>query len=434
VIHWSHVGLVITVMISFFYSSAYFSLRNFSRLRLEELMTKQGRQGRLAWLLDDLHNLFLMCSFIRTSANLAIVTMMIWLMSKGALTVLGLVEAFLVSALLLTIFSVALPHAWSRYAADSFLSRAIPILRISEILTYPVLKIIQGVDILVRRLSGASIEMDADEEHAQQEILEAVQEGEDEGVVDTNERKMIESVIELRTITVGQIMTPRTEIVAIEADASIDDIKKTILEYGHSRMPVYEENLDNIIGMLYVKDLLQLLGENLEEFDLRKIMRQCYFVPETKNLRDLFAEFRNKQLHVAIVLDEYGGTLGLATFEDAIEQIIGQVADEYEPMEQPMVKQVNTSTLELDGRARVDELNDEYPVDLPESDDYETVSGFLFSSLGRIPETHETYQYRNLLFTVIDATERKINRLKLEILPEDVSVSQGMSDGDSRTR
>jgi putative hemolysin len=434
VIHWSHVGLVITVMISFFYSSAYFSLRNFSRLRLEELMTKQGRQGGLAWLLDDLHNLFLMCSFIRTSANLAIVTMMIWLMSKGALTVLGLVEAFLVSALLLTIFSVALPHAWSRYAADSFLSRAIPILRISEILTYPVLKIIQGVDILVRRLSGASIEMDADEEHAQQEILEAVQEGEDEGVVDTNERKMIESVIELRTITVGQIMTPRTEIVAIDADASIDEIKKTILEYGHSRMPVYEENLDNIIGMLYVKDLLQLLGENLEEFDLRKIMRQCYFVPETKNLRDLFAEFRNKQLHVAIVLDEYGGTLGLATFEDAIEQIIGQVADEYEPMEQPMVKQVNTSTLELDGRARVDELNDEYPVDLPESDDYETVSGFLFSSLGRIPETHETYQYRNLLFTVIDATERKINRLKLEILPEDVSVSQGTSDGDSRTR
>lgn len=433
-IHWSHVGLVITVMISFFYSSAYFSLRNFSRLRLEELMTKQGRQGGLAWLLDDLHNLFLMCSFIRTSANLAIVTMMIWLMSKGALTVLGLVEAFLVSALLLTIFSVALPHAWSRYAADSFLSRAIPILRISEILTYPVLKIIQGVDILVRRLSGASIEMDADEEHAQQEILEAVQEGEDEGVVDTNERKMIESVIELRTITVGQIMTPRTEIVAIDADASIDEIKKTILEYGHSRMPVYEENLDNIIGMLYVKDLLQLLGENLEEFDLRKIMRQCYFVPETKNLRDLFAEFRNKQLHVAIVLDEYGGTLGLATFEDAIEQIIGQVADEYEPMEQPMVKQVNTSTLELDGRARVDELNDEYPVDLPESDDYETVSGFLFSSLGRIPETHETYQYRNLLFTVIDATERKINRLKLEILPEDVSVSQGTSDGDSRTR
>jgi CBS domain containing-hemolysin-like protein len=428
------VGLVITVMISFFYSSAYFSLRNFSRLRLEELMTKQGRQGGLAWLLDDLHNLFLMCSFIRTSANLAIVTMMIWLMSKGALTVLGLVEAFLVSALLLTIFSVALPHAWSRYAADSFLSRAIPILRISEILTYPVLKIIQGVDILVRRLSGASIEMDADEEHAQQEILEAVQEGEDEGVVDTNERKMIESVIELRTITVGQIMTPRTEIVAIDADASIDEIKKTILEYGHSRMPVYEENLDNIIGMLYVKDLLQLLGENLEEFDLRKIMRQCYFVPETKNLRDLFAEFRNKQLHVAIVLDEYGGTLGLATFEDAIEQIIGQVADEYEPMEQPMVKQVNTSTLELDGRARVDELNDEYPVDLPESDDYETVSGFLFSSLGRIPETHETYQYRNLLFTVIDATERKINRLKLEILPEDVSVSQGTSDGDSRTR
>jgi CBS domain containing-hemolysin-like protein len=340
-------------------------------------------------------------------------------MTAGPLTAGGLVEAFLVAAFLLMIFSVAMPHAWSRYAADGFLARTIPFLRLSELLTYPVLRIMEAVDILVRRLSGASLETDATEEHAQQEILEAVQEGEDEGVVNPHERKMIESVIELRTVTVGQIMTPRTEIVAIDANSSIDQIKKIILDFGHSRMPVYEDNLDNIIGMLYVKDLLQLLGGEIKDFDLRKVMRQCYFVPETKNLRDLFAEFRNKQLHVAIVLDEYGGTLGLATFEDAIEQIVGQVADEYEPAEQPMVKQVNTSTLELDGRARIDELNDEYPVEIPESDDYETVSGFLFSSLGRIPDTGETYEYRNLLFTVVDATERKINRLKLEILPEE---------------
>jgi CBS domain containing-hemolysin-like protein len=429
VFNWSHAGLVIVVVISCFYAAAYFSLRNFSRLRLEEVLAKQNKLNRLSYLQEHIHNFLLTCSIIRTSANLALVTIMVWVMTKGSLTVFGLAEAFLISLILLSIFSVALPHAWARYASEGILARTIPLLKISEKILLPVLGVMHGIDVIVRRLSGASIEPEDEDEHVQQEILEAVQEGQNEGVVGIQERKMIESVIELRTIDVGQIMTPRTEIVAIDAGDSIDKIKKTIMEHGHSRMPVYDDNLDNIIGMLYVKDLLPLLGEDLDGFDLRTIMRQCYFVPETKNLRDIFAEFRSKKVHVAIVLDEYGGTLGLVTFEDVIEQIVGQVADEYEQVEQPLVRQIDATTLELDGRTRIDELNDEYPVELPESDDYETVSGFLFSSLGRIPDSGETFQYQNLLFTVLDATERKINQVRLEILPTTETVTSEHSNG-----
>lgn len=417
--HWSYLGLSMAVLISCFYSATYFALRNFSRIKLEELLTKRKKTNRLIYLQEHQHDLILMCSIVRTTANLALVTIMAWVITQGDLTMQGLIQAFVLSLLILSMFSVAFPHAIARYAADKLLAYSIPILYISEKISLPFLGLMHAVDILVRRLSGVSLTANIEDEQAQQDILEAVQEGEDEGVVDTIERKMIESVIELRSTTVGQIMTPRTEIVALDAAASLDGVKKIILDQGHSRMPVYEENLDNIIGMLYVKDLLPFIGTSVNGFDMRQIMRQCYFVPETKPLREIFSEFRSKKLHIAIVLDEYGGTLGLVTFEDVLEQIVGQISDEYETAELPLVRQVQADILEIDGRARVDELNDEYDLDVPETEDYETISGFLFSSLGRIPDTGETFQYRNLRFTVLDATERKINTLRLEILPPD---------------
>jgi putative hemolysin len=408
------------VLISCFYSATYFSLRNFSRIKLEELLTERKKLNRLAYLQEHQHNLILMCSILRTSANLALVTIMVWVLTQGDLTMQGLIAAFVLSLLVLSVFSVAFPHALARYAADKLLSYSIPVLYVSEKLSLPFLAMMHGVDVLVRRLSGVSLTDEIEDEQAQQDILEAVQEGENEGIVDTHERKMIESVIELRTTTVGQVMTPRTEIVALDANSSLEDVKRIILDQGHSRMPVYEDNLDNIIGMLYVKDLLPFIGLSVNGFDMRKIMRQCYFVPETKPLREIFSEFRNKKLHVAIVLDEYGGTLGLVTFEDVLEQIVGQIGDEYEISEPPLVRQIETNILEIDGRTRVDQLNDEYDLEVPDSEDYETISGFLFSSLGRIPGMGETFQYRNLLFTVLDATERKINTLRLEILPADL--------------
>jgi len=414
---WSLAGLVFILAVSFFYASAYFSLRVFSRIKLEELLTRWNKLHRLDYLQEHSTNLLLICSNIRTAANIALVTTLIWITSPAQiLKISTLVEAFIGSAILLMIFSVALPHAIAKYAGESFLGRISPILYLTERISYPLLAVMRAVDVLVRRMLGASGEQ-PDSEQAQQEILDAVQEGEDEGVVDTHERKMIESVIELRTTTVGQIMTPRTDIVAIEVNSTLDQVKQIILAEGHSRMPVYDENLDNIVGMLYVKDLLRYIGEKPEAFSLRQVMRQCYFVPETKSLREIFREFRTKQLHVAIILDEYGGTVGMVTFEDAIEQIVGQIADEYELAEPPRIRQLDSKTLEADGRMRIDELNEEYKLEVPENEDYETVAGFLFASLGRIPATGESFQFQNLRFTILDATERKINRVRLEILP-----------------
>ncbi len=414
-LNWSFWGPVIILGVSCFYATAYFSLRSLSRIKLEEILIRKNKPGWLEYIQEHFNNLVLICSVIRTAANLAMVLAMVWVTAHEHLTVSALIEAFVISLVLLSIFSVGVPHAWAKYAGENFLAATAPILYGTEKISYPLLAFLHVVDVLVRRMLGVGIE--EEEEQAQQEILEAVQEGEDEGVVDTQERKMIESVIELRTTTIGQIMTPRTEIIAIEANATLEEIKQVIMDQGHSRMPVFEDNLDNIVGMLYVKDLLRFIGQKPETFDIRQIMRPCYFVPETKNLREIFREFRGKKLHVAIVLDEYGGTLGMITFEDAIEQIVGQIADEYELSEPPLIRQLDSKTLEADGRMRIDELNEEYKFGVPESEDYETISGFLFSSLGRIPATGESFQFLNLRFSILDATERKINRVRVEILP-----------------
>lgn len=422
--NWSFWGLIVILLFSGFYAAAYFSLRTFSRIKLEDVLAGRNQLWRLEYLQKHLDDLILICSSIRTAANLGLVSLMIWVFARDGISPGHVVEAFAVSLVLLLLFSVAVPHACAKYAGEFFLARTVPALWATERVSTPVLGLLHVVDVLVRRLLGVTAEEAREEEQAQQEILEAVQEGEDEGVVDPQERKMIESVIELRSTTVGQIMTPRTEIVALDVTATLEDVKKVIMDEGHSRMPVYDENLDNIVGMLYVKDLLRHIGQTVDKFTLREVMRPCYFVPETKNLREIFREFRSKKLHVAIILDEYGGTLGMITFEDVLEQIVGQIADEYELAEPPLIRRIDAKTVEVDGRMRIDELNEEDKLEIPESEDYETVSGFLFSSLGRIPLTGESYQFKNLRFTIQDATERKINRVRVEVLPRDYPVPE----------
>ncbi len=419
---WSLLPSAIILLISCFFACAAFALRDFSKHRLEEFLTRKNKLHRLKYIQEHQTDLQITCAVIRTAANLALVLFIVRIFRSDYINWIIITQAFIISLVLVSIFSVIIPQTWAKYSGETFLAYTVPVLKIAKMLFLPIIILMKWTDIFIKRLSGID-ESKEDEESVQQELLEAVQEGEEEGIVDAQERKMIESVIEMRSITVGQIMTPRTEIDAIDANLSLDEIKKLATEHGHSRIPVYEENLDNIIGMLYVKDLLPYVGEKIEQFDVRSIMRQCYFVPETKKLRDLFHEFRARKIHVAIVLDEYGGTLGLVTFEDLIEQIVGQITDEYEQPEEPLIKQIDSQTLEIDARMRIDELNDEYKLELPESEDFETIAGFLFSSLGRIPKAGETFQYKNLLFTILEAEERKINRVRLEILPENIPTA-----------
>jgi putative hemolysin len=225
---------------------------------------------------------------------------------------------------------------------------------------------------------------------------------------------MIENVLELSSSTADEIMTPRTDIVAVEVNADLHKVLDTITQAGHTRVPVYENNIDNILGLIYAKDLLSQIGKNPAEFKLRDKIREAYFVPETKPLRALLHEFQNQKLHIAVVLDEYGGTAGIVTLEDILEELVGEITDEYEETPTEPIRKINQDTIEADARTSVDDLNDEFELDLPEDEDYETIGGFVFSRLGYIPKTGESFDYENLKFTIASAETRKIKRIKIQ--------------------
>jgi putative hemolysin len=242
-------------------------------------------------------------------------------------------------------------------------------------------------------------------------------------VVDEQEREMIESVIEFNDTQVGQIMTARPEIIGLEINASLKKVMQVIEQSGHSRIPVYDGTLDHIAGILYARDLLKFIGQSTHSFDIRAAMRPAYYVPETKPLRDLLQDFRLQKVHMAIVLDEYGGTAGLVTIEDLLEELVGEISDEHEPLEPAMFTRADESTIEADARIYVDELNRLSGLNLPEEAGYETLGGFVSNTLGRIPEPGTKFEHGGARYTILDAEPHKVNRVRIELLLQPVNDS-----------
>jgi len=414
------VGLALVVVVTLF-TTANVALRHFSRVQVAERLEALGRAAWLQRLIDDRHDLIFCTSVIRVSAMLALVLLITHLLGAAptAEPVRRYAAIFVISMTVLLVVGVAIPHAWARYAGDSFLIAALPVLIVLRYGLWPLLAVEHLADGLVRRLAGVprTEQAGAEAEQIEQEILSAVSEGEAAGTVHEDDADMIASVIEFRDKDVAAIMTPRTGIVALPVTATLIEAKEMIIREGHSRIPIYSQNIDDILGVLYAKDLLSC--DEREPFDPTEIMRKVPFVPETKPIPDLLAEMREKKVHLAIVVDEYGGTAGLITIEDIIEEIVGEISDEYEAAEPAPIRRINERTVEVDARVRIDELNEELNVDLPEDKDYDTVGGFLFSEMGKVPAAGEEMRFHNVCFRVLDAEARKINRLRIEVIPEE---------------
>jgi len=311
------------------------------------------------------------------------------------------------------------PQAIARAAPERTLRPFLPALR----LTGPLLRALDRIHarfltFLTRRFGRhpARVPVEAVEE----EILSAVEEGQREGVLQEGEKRMIESIIEFRDVEVKEVMTPRTEMVAVRADAPCSEAINLIRRTGFSRIPVYEGTRDSIAGILYAKDILFAWGDaDLAERPVGELARKAYFVPETKKVSTLFAEFRTQRFHIAIVLDEYGGTAGLVTLEDIVEEIVGDISDEYAPRETKVrIRRVDPATIEVDGRVHVDDLNEECGLSIPAEGDYETIGGFLFSALGAVPRAGESFETEGLRFEIVEADERRILKVRIRAAPE----------------
>ena len=403
-----------------FFSVCANALRMFSRLRLqEEFKTADGRERPqlVEKIAENADRLIMACGFYRLVFNIGALLLLVALASHwhGTLDVAAYLLVFVISLAIFSVFSMAIPHAWAKYAGEKLISRTYGILLVFAIVATPVLYVLQLYDGFVRRLAGVPrATPEEQQEEKQEEFLDDLEQHRMEGTVDEEEQEMIENVLELRESTAGEIMTPRTDLVAVDVAADLPTVLEMIRKVGHSRIPVYEGNIDNIVGLLYAKDLLAEIGRNSQEFHVRERMREVYFVPETKPLRALLHEFQNQKLHLAVVLDEYGGTAGIVTLEDILEELVGPIADEYEKAPQESIRKIDETTIEVDARMYVDDLNDEYSLSLPEDEDYDTVGGFVFSRLGYIPKTGERFDYDNLKFTIASAEPRRVKRIRIQ--------------------
>lgn len=263
-------------------------------------------------------------------------------------------------------------------------------------------------------------------ENIEKEIQQLIDEGEERGLISEDEGEMIQGIFSFRDTIAREIMVPRTDAVYVRVDAGLSEIIQIILQSGHSRIPIYQENIDNIVGTLHAKDLLNYWGQS--SLDLTTIMRPPYFIPETKKISDVLKDLRINKSHMAIVLDEYGGTAGILTLEDIIEEIIGDVMDEYDAEENLMVE-FDDGSLLVNARLDVEELEDYLNIELPEGK-FESVGGFVISLLGKVPAVNERLVYQDIEMIVESADNRKIETIRVRKVHPDSRATESL-DGSS---
>lgn len=249
------------------------------------------------------------------------------------------------------------------------------------------------------------------------EIQQVIDESEERGLIDADEGEMIEGIFDLKQTVAREIMIPRTHIAAVPRDCTKEGLLNAIIQSGHSRIPVYEENLDHIIGIVTAKDLLPLWLNGKEELNLETICREPFFVPETKRIKDLLNELRSKNYHLAVIVDEYGGTSGIVTIEDIIEEIIGEIRDEHDVEEEPFVPQEDGSEL-VSARVGLDDFEDRFGISVPR-DGYDTLGGFIIHLLGKVPRKGEEILYEGFRMRIVGGDQKRITRVLVAPAGED---------------
>lgn len=428
----THAGWWIAILaftVGGFFSTLQMSLRTASRAKARRFAAERGLEGRADAILDRRQDFALAASIVRIVFMLTgVAAFFVWgLGSEGVVTdrwpALALAAAL--SAMIIYLMGAALPMSLAEHAGEAIVIRSAPLLRVLRAVLAPMIAAAMLGDEIVRRLAGVP-ELTEGEEF-EEEIRSVVSDRSDEGSLPESGRDMIEAVVDFRTTTVEEVMTPRTEVRGITLTNNLTELRDFIAEAGHSRIPVYEENLDHIIGLLYAKDLLKFLGEDTTRFDLRTILREPRFVPENKRLDELLAEFQREKVHIAIVLDEYGGTAGLVTIEDVVEEIVGEIYDEFEheAIAPPMIHVLEGGrAVVIDGRAYIDDVNDELlslGAEIPEDEDYDTMGGYVTTGFGHIPVAGECFRHNGFTITVLEAEPTRVAKVRLELTDDDMN-------------
>jgi CBS domain containing-hemolysin-like protein len=278
----------------------------------------------------------------------------------------------------------------------------------------PLIWVLNGFANFILKLLGISTLEGGEAHHSSEELQYLLEQGKESGALDSNEHELIQNVFDFNERVVKNIMVPRTKISGIDIKSTRQELLDMIIDEGYSRMPVFDDVIDKIIGIVHAKDILPLLARG-EEIVLKNIIRKPYFIPETKKINDLMAELQQKRIQIAIVLDEFGGTAGMVTLEDIVEELVGEIQDEYDE-EKPIVEKVNEREFIVNALAPIYDVNEHLPHDLPEDGDFDTVSGWLGDIFGKIPDVGEQKESNGYNITVLRKSDQNIESVKLELL------------------
>ena len=303
------------------------------------------------------------------------------------------------------VFGELVPKRLAMKYYEKIAYSTIGVIRVIAIITAPFVKILTIVTNFISKIFGIS---ESEEEIVtEEEIKMMIDEGEEKGTIEEDEKEMIHNIFEFNDITVSEVMTHRIDVYAVDINSNIEDILKELGEYKYSRIPVYEEEIDDIKGILFIKDLIKYVNSK-KSIKIKNIMREAYFVSENKPINELFKDLQKNKKQMAIVIDEYGGTAGVVTMEDLLEEIVGNIFDEYDEIEKEYEK-IDDNTFLLSGSISINELKKILIIDIPEGD-YDTLSGYLLEKLGRVPEDNEkpTIETKQVVYKIEEYEEKRI--------------------------
>jgi len=334
---------------------------------------------------------------------------------------LGHFFAFIIITVLHIVFGELAPKTYAiQQPVRTSLFIALP-LRFFYLVFRPFIWMLNGLANAILKLFGIETANTNDSHHSSEELQYLLDQGKESGVLDSTEHELIKNVFDFNGRVAKNIMVPRTKISGVELHVNKDELLNHIIKEGYSRMPVYNDTIDKIVGIVQAKDILPLMV-NQTDFNLQDIIRKPYFIPETKKINALLAELQLKRIQIAIVLDEFGGTAGMVTLEDIVEELVGEIQDEYDE-EKPIVERINATEFVVNALASIYDVNEELPHDLPEDGDFDTVSGWLGDIFGKIPEVGEQKEANGYNITVLKKSEQNIESVKLELLLNEEDVT-----------
>jgi CBS domain containing-hemolysin-like protein len=328
----------------------------------------------------------------------------------------ALLVTFVTMLLAYAVFREVLPGIVARKNPERVLLALLPAYRIYSRVIWPFSRPLSR---FVRAFVGEENVEEEEEGHSEEEVQAFIETGEEEGILEGDEGRMVQSIVDLGDKVVREIVTPRPEMVAIRRDATLAELRQLFIDQKYSRVPVFEENLDQVVGLIYALDLLAYADRDPEE-SIEPLIRPVQFVPETKKVADLLREFQHTRSTFAIVVDEYGGTSGLLTVEDILEEIVGEIHDEFDEDTAEQVVRESDNTFLVSGRAGTDVLKQKLGLDV-DGKGYDTVSGLVLEALGRVPQVGESIAYRGMTIEVVDAEGHRINKVRFRLRKQDTA-------------